>query len=257
MTAITTASTTTIMVYRGCCHKPWRSSNRLYTPLLPTRIPPTPPLLTTKVTAEINASFPDLPPKSVYEVATGFLTIAVDHMAIAIKEITTRRGIDVAKKYALCSFGGAGGQHACLVADALGMETVFMHPYAGVLSAFGMGLADVRTIEEAVVELELTSEVCRLVGSKHTPTARSTRSTSTIFKHTYKTLKENNNSTLSPHTHDSPSPPSPPARTWPDSRPNSGVSRAAFGSSKTMSRGGGSSPARSLDHASSRRSNAS
>jgi N-methylhydantoinase A/oxoprolinase/acetone carboxylase beta subunit len=56
-------------------------------------------------------------------VASGFLAIAVDHMAIAIKEVTTRRGVDVSG-YALCSFGGAGGQHACLVADALGIETV-------------------------------------------------------------------------------------------------------------------------------------
>ena len=55
---------------------------------------------------------------------------------------------DVAGTYTLCSFGGAGGQHACLVADALGMTSVFLHPFAGVLSAYGMGLADVRTFEE-------------------------------------------------------------------------------------------------------------
>jgi N-methylhydantoinase A/oxoprolinase/acetone carboxylase beta subunit len=104
--------------------------------------------------AKINAAFPLLKPKSAHEVAAGFLAIAVDHMAIAIKEITTRRGIDVSK-YTLCSFGGAGGQHACLVADALGMPTCFLHPFAGVLSAYGMGLADVRTFEEAVMEVKL------------------------------------------------------------------------------------------------------
>jgi 5-oxoprolinase (ATP-hydrolysing) len=67
-------------------------------------------------------------------VASGFLAIAVDHMAIAIKEVTTRRGVDVSG-YALCSFGGAGGQHACLVADALGIETVtYIHIHIFILS---------------------------------------------------------------------------------------------------------------------------
>lgn len=61
----------------------------------------------------------------------------------------------MAGSYTLCSFGGAGGQHACLVADALGITSVFLHPYAGVLSAFGMGLADIRTFEEAVMEKPL------------------------------------------------------------------------------------------------------
>lgn len=75
-------------------------------------------------------------------------------MAMAVKDITTRRGIDVTKA-ALCAFGGAGGQHACLVADALGMSTVALHPFAGVLSAFGMGLAEIRSIREAVVERAL------------------------------------------------------------------------------------------------------
>jgi 5-oxoprolinase (ATP-hydrolysing) len=64
-------------------------------------------------------------------------------MANAIKKISVQRGYDVTK-YALASFGGAGGQHACLVADALGMKTVIVHPFAGVLSAYGMGLADIR-----------------------------------------------------------------------------------------------------------------
>jgi 5-oxoprolinase (ATP-hydrolysing) len=77
-------------------------------------------------------------------VAEGFVRIAVDNMANAIKQISIARGHDVTR-YTLQCFGGAGGQHACLVADALGMERVMIHPLAGVLSAYGMGLAD--TIE--------------------------------------------------------------------------------------------------------------
>jgi 5-oxoprolinase (ATP-hydrolysing) len=77
------------------------------------------------------------------QVADGFLTIAVENMANAIKKISVQRGHDVTG-YTLVCFGGAGGQHACKVADALGMTTVMMHPYSGVLSAYGMGLADVR-----------------------------------------------------------------------------------------------------------------
>ena len=77
------------------------------------------------------------------QVADGFLTIAVENMANAIKKISVQRGHDVTA-YTLVCFGGAGGQHACKVADALGMTTVMMHPYSGVLSAYGMGLADVR-----------------------------------------------------------------------------------------------------------------
>lgn len=85
--------------------------------------------------------------KSVEEIAEGFLRIAVENMANAIKKISVQRGYDVTK-YTMNCFGGAGGQHACLVADALGMESIFIHPFAGVLSAFGMGLADVRAIRE-------------------------------------------------------------------------------------------------------------
>jgi 5-oxoprolinase (ATP-hydrolysing) len=81
--------------------------------------------------------------RSPEQVAEGFLRIAVDSMANAIKKISTQRGYDVTR-YALNCFGGAGGQHACLVADALGIETVLLHPLAGVLSAYGMGLADIR-----------------------------------------------------------------------------------------------------------------
>ncbi|HBE52729.1 MAG TPA: 5-oxoprolinase [Cyanobacteria bacterium UBA11369] len=96
--------------------------------------------------------------RSPEEVAAGFLAIAVDKMASAIKKISLQRGYDVSE-YTLCCFGGAGGQHACLIADALGMKQVFVHPYAGVLSAYGMGLADVRVIRESTVEARLTVQL--------------------------------------------------------------------------------------------------
>ena len=89
------------------------------------------------------------------EVADGFLKIAVENMANAIKHISVQRGYDVTE-YTLCCFGGAGGQHACLVADALGMTRVFIHPLAGVLSAYGMGLADVRALRQQAVEAALS-----------------------------------------------------------------------------------------------------
>jgi 5-oxoprolinase (ATP-hydrolysing) len=88
------------------------------------------------------------------QVADGFLQIAVENMANAIKQISVQRGFDVTE-YALCCFGGAGGQHACRVADSLGMTTVFVHPLAGVLSAYGMGLADLRVLREKAVEAKL------------------------------------------------------------------------------------------------------
>ncbi|MFP5466272.1 MAG: hydantoinase B/oxoprolinase family protein [Gammaproteobacteria bacterium] len=90
-------------------------------------------------------------------VAEGFLQIAVQQMANAIKKISVARGYDVTR-YTLQCFGGAGGQHACLVADALGMQRVFVHPLAGVLSAYGMGLADQNVIREQAVELPLAPE---------------------------------------------------------------------------------------------------
>ena len=86
--------------------------------------------------------------------AEGFITIAVQNMAEAIKSVSIQRGYDVTR-YVLNCFGGAGGQHACLVADALGMTRVMLHPFAGVLSAYGMGLADVRTIRQATVSAPL------------------------------------------------------------------------------------------------------
>ncbi|MEM9383527.1 MAG: hydantoinase B/oxoprolinase family protein [Pseudomonadota bacterium] len=86
--------------------------------------------------------------------AEGFLRIAVDNMASAIKRLTVQRGYDLSN-FTLCCFGGAGGQHACAVADALGLRRVFIHPYAGVLSAYGMGLADIREIRQHAVEARL------------------------------------------------------------------------------------------------------
>ncbi|WP_414528219.1 hydantoinase/oxoprolinase family protein [Nodularia chucula] len=92
------------------------------------------------------------------QVAAGFLAIAVENMANAIKKISLQRGYDVSQ-YTLCCFGGAGAQVACLIADTLGMKTIFLHPYAGVLSAYGMGLADIRSMREAGVEQPLTPEL--------------------------------------------------------------------------------------------------
>ena len=91
------------------------------------------------------------------EVAEGFLRIAVDNMANAIKSISVRRGYDVTG-YTLNCFGGAGGQHACLVADALGITRVMIHPFAGVLSAYGMGLADVRALRDRALEVRLDTD---------------------------------------------------------------------------------------------------
>ncbi|MBI1776961.1 MAG: hydantoinase B/oxoprolinase family protein [Proteobacteria bacterium] len=93
--------------------------------------------------------------RSPVAVAEGFLDIAVANMANAIKQISVQRGHDVTK-YTLTCFGGAGGQHACLVADQLGMQTIYIHPYAGVLSAYGMGLADIRVLRQRAVEEPLT-----------------------------------------------------------------------------------------------------
>jgi len=95
--------------------------------------------------------------RSPEEVADGFLRIAVENMANAIKKISIQRGYDVTE-YALVSFGGAGGQHACQIADVLGMETIHMHPLSGVLSAYGMGLADIRATRQAAVEAPLGEE---------------------------------------------------------------------------------------------------
>jgi 5-oxoprolinase (ATP-hydrolysing) len=90
------------------------------------------------------------------QVAAGFLEIAVANMANAIKKISVQRGYDVTQ-YVLATFGGAGGQHACAVADALGISRVLIHPLAGVLSAYGMGLADVTAMRETAVEAPLAA----------------------------------------------------------------------------------------------------
>ena len=87
-------------------------------------------------------------------VAEGFIDVAVGAMANAVKKISVARGYDVSR-YALQCYGGAGGQHACMVADALGIETVLVHPLAGVLSAYGMGLADQRVLRESSIEAPL------------------------------------------------------------------------------------------------------
>ena len=85
------------------------------------------------------------------QVADGFIQIAVENMANAIKKISVQRGYDVTR-YALNCFGGAGGQHACLVADALGMTSVLIHPFSSLLSAYGMGLADIRASRQQAIE---------------------------------------------------------------------------------------------------------
>jgi 5-oxoprolinase (ATP-hydrolysing) len=106
----------------------------------------------TTLAAEIQTMTGDN--RSPVAVAAGFLSIAIDKMATAIKKISSQRGYDVSD-YALCCFGGAGGQHACLLAEALGMKEIFLHPYAGVLSAYGIGLADLRVLKEEAIELPL------------------------------------------------------------------------------------------------------
>ncbi|MDI9330262.1 MAG: hydantoinase B/oxoprolinase family protein [Alphaproteobacteria bacterium] len=110
-----------------------------------------------RMVSEIRRAAPDqgaeLTPESLAE---GFVRIAVQQMANAIKKISVARGYDVTR-YTLQCFGGAGGQHACLVADALGMQQVLVHPLAGVLSAYGMGLADQSLIKERAIEVRLVS----------------------------------------------------------------------------------------------------
>ena len=107
------------------------------------------------------------PAPAAEQVAAGFLEIAVANMANAIKKISVQRGYDVTR-YVLATFGGAGGQHACAVADALGITRVLIHPLAGVLSAYGMGLADVTAMREAAVEAPLAAgllgELDRVAG---------------------------------------------------------------------------------------------
>ena len=96
------------------------------------------------------------------EVADGFIRLAVENMANAIKKISVQRGHDVST-YALQCFGGAGGQHACLVADTLGIETILVHPFSGLLSAYGMGLADIRASRQRTVQVALEIDLEDLI----------------------------------------------------------------------------------------------
>ena len=109
--------------------------------------------------------------RSAEDVAEGFINIAVQQMANAIKKISVARGYDVTR-YTLQCFGGAGGQHACGVADALGMTRVFVHPLAGVLSAYGMGMADQNVIREQAVELKLCEAAMLEIAEMLTTLAR-------------------------------------------------------------------------------------
>ena len=96
-------------------------------------------------------------------VADGFIKIAVENMANAIKKISVQRGYDITR-YALNCFGGAGGQHACLVADALGMTRVLIHPFSSLLSAYGMGLADIRASREQAIELPFGGKAFKAIA---------------------------------------------------------------------------------------------
>ena len=108
------------------------------------------------------------------EVAAGFTEIAVANMANAIKKISVQRGYDVTE-YVLNVFGGAGGQHACAVADALGMTRVLIHPLAGVLSAYGIGLADIIAMREQAVEAPLTEDGLETLAESIVPLERDAR----------------------------------------------------------------------------------
>ncbi|HWN37872.1 MAG TPA: hydantoinase/oxoprolinase family protein, partial [Gammaproteobacteria bacterium] len=104
------------------------------------------------------------------QIAAGFLKIAVERMANAIKHISVQRGHDITR-FALCCFGGAGGQHAAQVAETLGIRRVIIHPLAGVLSAYGLGLADVRVLRQASVEEELDGPLAATLAARFEPLA--------------------------------------------------------------------------------------
>ena len=99
------------------------------------------------------------------QVAAGFIAIAANSMANAIKKISLQRGYDVTD-YTLCCFGGAGAQVACLIADILGIKRILLHPYAGVLSAYGIGLANVSTTQVKSVEQALTDELIQKLAAR-------------------------------------------------------------------------------------------
>ena len=108
------------------------------------------------------------------EVADGFIKIAVENMANAIKKISVQRGYDITR-YALNCFGGAGGQHACLVADALGMTRVLIHPFSSLLSAYGMGLADIRATREQAIEMPFGGNALKAVTRTGAVLGKATR----------------------------------------------------------------------------------
>jgi 5-oxoprolinase (ATP-hydrolysing) len=111
--------------------------------------------------------------RSSEQVADGFIKIAVENMANAIKKISVQRGYDVTR-YALNCFGGAGGQHACLVADALGMTSVLIHPLSSLLSAYGMGLADIRSVRQQAIEEPFGDKARKTLESVSRRLARAT-----------------------------------------------------------------------------------
>jgi len=111
--------------------------------------------------------------RSAEDVAEGFLKIAVENMANAIKKISVQRGYDVTE-YALTCFGGAGGQTGCRVADTLGMTTVILHPFSGILSAYGMGLADIRANRQQAVVRQLDDAILKDLHSLQSELAKTT-----------------------------------------------------------------------------------
>ncbi|HEY3515580.1 MAG TPA: hydantoinase B/oxoprolinase family protein, partial [Gammaproteobacteria bacterium] len=117
---------------------------------------------------EIGAATGDEPRPE--QIAAGFLRIAVERMANAIKRISVQRGHDITR-FALCCFGGAGGQHAAQVAETLGIRRVIIHPLAGVLSAYGLGVADVRVLRQASVEAELDGALAETLAARFEPLA--------------------------------------------------------------------------------------
>ena len=98
-------------------------------------------------------------------IAEGFLKVAVQNMANAIKKISIQRGYDLSE-YAIACFGAAGGQHACLVADALSIDQILIHPYSGVLSAYGIGLAEIRDVRQESIELKINNKTINSVSVK-------------------------------------------------------------------------------------------
>ena len=131
-------------------------------------------------------------PTDAYHVAAGFIEVAVDNMANAIKKISIQRGYDV-RNYVLCAFGGAGGQHACLVAEQLDMSSIFIHQQASLLSAYGIGLAEMREMGEQTLEcplqqaqLENISQALDELAERHRPTT----SQQTESSHTNECLRK-------------------------------------------------------------------